>query len=66
MPVEQCICHKISFSKIKRIAEEKNLKTVEEIRELDIACKKCKLCEPYIKEMLKTGKTSFKPGFFLR
>lgn len=65
MPVDRCICHEITFLQIKRIADENGYQTIEEIRENGLACKKCKMCEPYIKEMLKTGKTSFRPGFYL-
>lgn len=66
MPVDRCICHKISFLEIKRIADENGYQSIEEIRKADLACNKCKFCEPYIEELLKTGKTTFKPGFYLK
>ena len=64
MPVDRCICHNITFVKLKRLANEKGLKSIDEIRENGLASSKCKLCEPYIKTLLKTGETSFKPGLF--
>ena len=64
MPVDLCICHNITFAKLKCLANEKGLKSIEEIRENGLASTKCKLCEPYVKELLTTGETSFKPGLF--
>lgn len=62
MPVNRCICHQVSFIEIKKIAEAKNLKTLEEIQAAKISCTQCKLCIPYVKMMLKTGKVSFDPN----
>ncbi len=61
MPVDRCICHQISFSEIKRISEERGLQSVEELRVEKVCSTNCKLCEPYIRKMLETGETSFKP-----
>tara|TARA_R100001143_G_C3361367_1_gene137097 strand:- start:33475 stop:33675 length:201 start_codon:yes stop_codon:yes gene_type:complete len=66
MPVDQCICHEISFAEIKKIAEEKGYTSIEEIQIAGISSTHCKMCEPYIRAMLKTGKTSFIPGFHLK
>ncbi|MEX0944788.1 MAG: (2Fe-2S)-binding protein [Balneolaceae bacterium] len=66
MPVDRCICHNITFKEIKKIAEEQGLTSLEEIQIEKIASSKCKMCEPYVKEVLKSGKTSFKPGFYLK
>lgn len=66
MPVDRCICHEISFSEIKQIAKEKGLTTIEEIQKVGISSTRCKLCEPYVRAMLKTGETSFVPGFHLK
>lgn len=59
MPVDRCICHKITFSEIKKIAEERNFSSIEELQKAKISSTNCKLCEPYIKQMFKTGLTSF-------
>jgi len=66
MPVDQCICHEITFSEIKKIAEEKGYSSVEEIQSAGLSSTSCKMCEPYIRTMLKTGETSFIPGFYLK
>ena len=61
MPVKRCICHKISFKEIKKIAIDKGFDTVKELRVEGICCTNCRMCEPYIKKMLKTGEVSFQP-----
>ena len=66
MPVDQCICHEITFEEIEQIAKQKGYTTIEEIQKAGISSTSCKMCEPYIKAMLKTGKTSFVPGFHLK
>jgi len=63
--VNRCICSNISFADVKIIAENKSLKTVEELRLNDVCCRHCELCRPYVEEMLKTGETSFKPDLFI-
>lgn len=66
MPVERCICHDKTFSEIKRIVREKGYTTFKEIQEAGISGTQCKMCEPYIRAMLKTGETAFVPGFYLK
>lgn len=61
MAVDRCICHQITFKEIKKLAEKENLHSFEEVQFLKISSTKCKLCEPYLREMFKTGKTSFAP-----
>lgn len=61
MPVNRCICHQISFSDIKTIANARGLTTVQELRAEKICSTNCRLCEPYIKMLLQSGNTSFKP-----
>lgn len=66
MAVDQCICHEITFIEIKKLAEEKGFKSVEEVQDAGISSTNCKLCEPYLRTMFKTGQTSFIPGFHLK
>lgn len=63
MPVDRCICHQISFAEVKRIADEKGLLSVERLRVEKICSTNCRLCEPYLRQMLKTGETTFQPNF---
>lgn len=64
MPVDRCLCHRITFLEIKEIAEEKGYETIEELQAAGVSSTSCKLCLPYVKILLKTGKTSFKPGIY--
>lgn len=66
MAVDRCICHDISFVEVKKIAEERELKSVEEVQQAGISSTSCKLCEPYLRAMFKTGKTTFTPGFHIK
>lgn len=63
MAVERCICHQIHFKDIREIAAQKALTTVEELQEEKVCCTNCKLCVPYVRRMLQTGKTQFQPDF---
>jgi bacterioferritin-associated ferredoxin len=62
MSIDRCICHNISFEEIKKVAEIKDFQNLEELREANICSNSCKICGPYISEVLKTGRTSFIPG----
>jgi bacterioferritin-associated ferredoxin len=59
MAIDRCICHKITFREIKKIAHKHNISTLEELQKAKISSTNCKLCEPYVKQMLKDGRTSF-------
>jgi len=41
-----------------------NLKTFEELKQYIQFGENCKLCVPYVKLMIKTGKTEFEPMQF--
>lgn len=62
MAVDRCICHQISFSEIKRISDENNVTSIEELQVRRVCSTNCRLCVPYIKLMLETGDTSFSPA----
>ena len=62
MPIERCICLRISFEEILKTALERNYRTVEELQNNGVCSTSCKLCEPYVKQMLQTGETSFEAG----
>lgn len=44
---------------MKKIMQENNLKTLEELREIKMVAVNCRLCVPYIKRMIGTGETEF-------
>lgn len=59
--VNRCICNKISFDEIQKIAGARDFSSVKELREHGICATNCRLCEPYIARLLQTGKTEFEP-----
>lgn len=59
MPVTRCICHNISFEELKTIAAEEGYSTMYELQAEQLCGTNCKLCQPYIEEMLRTGVTKF-------
>ncbi len=63
--VTRCICYDISFAEVKKIVDEEAITSLEELREKDICCNNCLMCEPYVEMVLETGKTEFELGVFL-
>lgn len=44
---------------MKEIMKEKNINSIEELKEIKLVAANCKLCLPYIKRMIETGQTEF-------
>lgn len=44
---------------MKNIMKEKGIDTIEELKEIKELAGNCKICVPYIKKMIQTGKTEF-------
>lgn len=59
--VTKCICFDKDFSELKRIIDNKKLKSFEELQEIITFGKNCALCVPYVKQIFITGKTEFEP-----
>lgn len=59
MAVTRCICSMVSFSELKTIAEEHNIKEVEALQRVKPFGLSCKLCVPYVRQMLRDGRTVF-------
>jgi len=57
--ITRCVCYRQSFGRLKTIAEENSLQTVEALTEVALFGENCGLCKPYVAEMLRTGKTVF-------
>lgn len=60
--VSSCICLRKSFAEIKKLAERMEYSSVSELQANGICSTNCKLCLPYVAEMLKTGETEFTAG----
>jgi bacterioferritin-associated ferredoxin len=59
MRIDRCLCYERTFSELKAVAEEHNCSTLWDLQEHARFGRNCRLCHPYVKEMLRTGETVF-------
>ena len=59
--VDRCVCSNIMFSEMKKIIDNKNLKSFDELKQNVSFGVNCALCVPYVKLIFSTGKTEFEP-----
>lgn len=55
--VTHCLCYDLSFEHLRALAREHHL-TFEELQTRTKCSTGCTMCEPYVRLMLKTGRTS--------
>jgi len=60
MSVNRCVCMDLAFEELLSIARDNGL-TYEELSARTGCGRGCGLCGPYVKLMLRTGRTSFEP-----
>ncbi|MGP1273588.1 MAG: (2Fe-2S)-binding protein [Phycisphaerales bacterium] len=60
MPVDRCVCHAVPFTELTRLIDA-GLRTVDELSERTACCTGCGMCEPYVRLVIATGRTSFPP-----
>ncbi len=58
MTVRACICHDLSFERLRAIAQSRGL-DLQALKDATGCCTSCSLCEPFVRLMLKTGRTEF-------
>ena len=56
--ITMCVCQRMSFDRLLPLAREKGW-DMDDIARETLCGAGCGLCRPYIREMLKTGKTVF-------
>lgn len=56
--VTRCICHDITFARLRAIATDERL-DLPALKERTGCCAGCGTCEPYIRLMFRTGDTVF-------
>lgn len=60
MAVDRCACTNQKFSELKALAGKGDRALgFDALREKTGCCRRCNLCEPYVREMLRSGKTEF-------
>lgn len=57
--VERCECSGMSFAEIQAEARRLNIKTVRGLRNRLPMGAYCSACAPYVRQMLRTGRTRF-------
>ncbi|MFT5143286.1 MAG: bacterioferritin-associated ferredoxin [Rhodothermales bacterium] len=59
MLIERCVCHAITFKDLKLVSEQEDVTDLEALQKLREFGTGCGLCKPYVREMLRTGRTEF-------
>ena len=57
--ITKCICFDTTFKEMQDIMLKNKINSIEELKKIKTISENCKLCLPYIKEMIRTGKTEF-------
>ena len=57
--ITRCVCYNRKFAELKKIAKKNNIDNFDDLKKIVDFGNNCERCHPYIKEMLKTGKTEF-------
>lgn len=60
MQIDRCYCFDRRFSDLKKEAELTGATTVEQLLKGSDFGRKCRLCHPYVRRMLRTGETVFR------
>ncbi len=58
MPVDRCTCLDVSFAELKEFAERTGC-GLAGLSERFGCGRECRLCVPYLEQMLQTGQTTF-------
>lgn len=56
--VDRCVCVNKTFEDLKQISKRHGY-SLDELRDETGCCSGCTSCEPYVRLMLKTGRTVF-------
>lgn len=57
--IDRCFCFGQTFADLHAIAEATGAQSVAELQERALFGRKCALCHPYVRRMLRTGETVF-------
>ena len=58
MRIDRCACFDVTFAEMRDAAP--GARSVSEIQEHVEFGKRCRLCQPYVRRMLRTGQTVFR------
>lgn len=57
--IDRCYCFQVTFAELQRVAVSTGARSVEELQEHRDFGLQCRLCHPYVRQMLRTGFTAF-------
>jgi bacterioferritin-associated ferredoxin len=60
--ITRCVCHDVTFVRLLQYAREHEGADLDALRRVFGCGSGCGLCVPYVRAMLRTGRTSFEPG----
>ncbi len=60
MAVDRCVCWDVPFEELRRLHEREGL-DLDALSRRTGCCTGCGSCEPYVRLMLRTGRTRFPP-----
>jgi bacterioferritin-associated ferredoxin len=59
MTIDRCYCYQQTFEDLKAVAEETGADSVAALQAHVTFGENCRLCHPYVRRMLATGRTVF-------
>ena len=57
--IDRCFCFGRTFAGLRETAEATGARTVADLQQHAVCGRKCALCHPYVRRMLRTGATVF-------
>ena len=57
--IDRCVCFGRSFDELLQIARDKQVTTLEDLQDETEFGLSCRICNPYVRRMLRTGDTTF-------
>ena len=57
--IDRCYCFGATFARLKEVADATGSETVAELQDHATFGRRCQLCHPYVRRMLRTGRTTF-------
>jgi bacterioferritin-associated ferredoxin len=60
--ITRCVCHDVTFARLRRYADEHEGVDMDALQRAFGCGSGCGLCVPYVRAMLRTGRTSFDPA----
>ena len=57
--IDRCFCFQAPFADLRGVAEATGAQSVAELQAHVTFGRKCRLCHPYVRRMLRTGETVF-------